>query len=69
MSKENRGMYAQLMRHTPSGPHPTFQPPIPEGHPCYGCRMFTNPCVYPCNKFREKKIDKTADEIMLQNNR
>lgn len=65
MSKENRGLYEQLMRHTPSRPHVAAQPPIPEGHPCYGCRMFTNPCVYPCNKFREKKIDKTADEIIL----
>ena len=47
------------------GPPVGYEYRVPEGHPCYGCRMYANPCVYPCNKFREKKIDRTADEIQF----
>lgn len=56
----------EMIQEVPPGPPVGCEYHVPRGHPCYGCRMYANPCVYPCNKFREKKIDRTADEFALE---
>ena len=66
MSRAERGLLAWIMQQIPPGPPVGCEYRVPPGHPCYGCRMYANPCVYPCNKFREKKIDRTADEFALE---
>ena len=66
MSRAKRGLPAWITRAIPPGPPIGCEYRVPERHPCYGCRMYANPCVYPCNKFLEKKIDQTADEYALK---
>ena len=65
MNRSSHDSTDRIMRQVPPGPPISNGYRVPEGHPCYGCRMFANPCYYPCNRFREKKIDRTADEIIL----
>jgi len=47
----------------PPGPPIGCEYRVSEEHPCYGCRMYANPCLYPCNKYRDIKISQTADEL------
>ena len=55
-----------FMQEVPPGPPVGCEYRVPADHPCYGCRMYANPCVYPCNKFREHKLDRTADEFVIE---
>ena len=55
-----------MIQEVPQGPPVGCEYRVPKDHPCYGCRMCANPCVYPCNKFRENKIDRTADEFAIE---
>ena len=63
MSRAKHGLPPWIQAAIPPGPPIGCEYRVPEGHPCYGCRMYTNPCLYPCNKFRDNKISKTADEL------
>ncbi len=66
MTQENRDeltVLAKMMQEVPPGPPVGCRYRVPKGHPCYGCRMYANPCVYPCNRFRSRKLDRTADEF------
>ena len=63
MIQAKRDLQVEIMQKTPPGPPIGTEYRVPEWHPCHGCRMYANPCVYPCNKFREKKLTRTADEF------
>jgi len=50
LSRAKHGLPPWIQAAIPPGPPIGCEYRVPEGHPCYGCRMYTNPCLYPCNK-------------------
>lgn len=57
MSRPKRkGLTPGQYKRIPPGPPVGCDYRVPKGHPCSGCPMYTNPCVYPCSRCKPKPI-------------
>ena len=60
MGTAKKAMTAGFAKKVPPGPPVTSNYRVDPGHPCYGCRMYTNPCVYPCFRRAGKTLAPVA---------